>query len=80
MEWITDTLKLLFGQLGVVGTVCFIISAYLGWMHYEEKEDHKLTRSALHDLVKAQATVNLQFMELLTEIRTYVRMKVNGKE
>lgn len=80
MEWIQDLLKLLFGQLGVVGTVCFLAVAYVAYLLQQEKEDHKATRGALAELIKTQANVNLQFMELLTEIRTYMRIRVNGKD
>lgn len=75
MEWIQDLLKLLFGQLGVVGTVCFAATVHIAWLFHQEKEDHKNTRETIKDVVASQALANMKFIELLTEIKTYMRIQ-----
>lgn len=78
MEWIQDLLKLLFGQLGVVGTVCFLVSGYLAWLHHQEREDHKQTRESVRLYVQSQNEMNMRFLEVITEVKTLLMRQVRG--
>lgn len=82
MEWLEGLLKLLFGQLGVVGTVCFLWAFYLGWLYDLERKDHKASRDTLRELSQTQAGMNLKVIEVLTELRTLIsfgRTESEGK-
>lgn len=75
MEHVTDILKLLFGQLGVVGAVCFIASVHIAYLLDVERKDHKETRALLQKITDTQAGINLRITELLGEIKGYLRMR-----
>jgi len=69
METWIEVLKLLFGQLGVVGTVCFAMAGYLARLHYQEKEDHKKTRAAMEVDMDKRLKIHHEYIEVLTEIK-----------
>lgn len=79
MEFIQDLLKLMFGQLGVVGTVCFVILGYVAFLHWQEREDHKSTRESIKFYIQSQNEMNMRFLEVLTEMKTVLLRQQNGK-
>lgn len=68
-SWI-EILKLLFGQLGVVGTVCFLMSGYLAYLHRQEKEDHKATRQLMEGDLDKRLKIHQEYIQVLTQIKT----------
>lgn len=79
MEFIQDLLKLMFGQLGVVGTVCFVILGYVAYLHWQEREDHKQTREGIKFYIQSQNEMNMKFLEVLTEVRTALFKSSGGR-
>lgn len=79
MEFVQDLLKLLFGQLGVVGTVCFVILGYVAYLHHQEREDHKQTREGIKHFIASQNETNMKFLEVMVEMRTVLLRQLNGK-
>lgn len=78
-DWGMDLLKLLFGQLGVVGTVCFIAAGYLARLHWYEREDHKATRVLLGDLAEKQLNAQVALTQSLSAVETLLEVMVNRK-
>jgi hypothetical protein len=68
-------IKLLFGELGVVGAVCFIGAGHISWLLHQERLAHEQTRATIKEVVRDQALANMKFVELLTEIRTYLEAR-----
>lgn len=79
MEFVQDLLKLLFGQLGVVGTVCFVILGYVAFLHWQEREDHKATRESIKFYIQSQNEMNMRFLEVLTEVKTVLLRQQNQR-
>lgn len=48
--WVTNLLQLLFGQLGVLGTVCFLFMSYIAWQLDVEQKLHRETRRRYEEL------------------------------
>lgn len=74
-----DLLKLLFGQLGVVGTVCFIAAGYIARLHYSEQQDHKETRQTLTELMEKQLNAQVALTQSLSAIETLLEVMVNRR-
>jgi hypothetical protein len=74
MAELIPIIKLLFGELGVVGAVCFIGAGHISWLLHQERLAHEQTRATIKNVVADQAIVNMKFVELLTEIRTYMQV------
>lgn len=74
MEDITTILKLLFGQLGVVGTVCFIMSAYLAWLYDQERKDHKATRDAITKDVNERLQIHYKYLEMFEKLNAVLEV------
>ena len=79
MEWVEDLLKLLFGSLGPLGAVCFIFAGYIAWLLHHERLDHKATRESVSLFIRSQNDMNMRFLEVLTEIKTILGKKTNGR-
>jgi len=69
MDWWISLLQLLFGQLGVVGTVCFVMAMYIAYLHHQEREDHKATRVLMERDVERRATIHEQYIKVLAEMK-----------
>lgn len=69
MEWLQDLLKLLFGHLGPLGTVCVAAAVYAAWLHHQEKEDHKETRKAVAEDAARRIEIHNRYLEILSEMR-----------
>lgn len=76
MEEAFAIVKFLFGQLGVIGGVCFLMSGYLAWLHREEKEDHKKTRELLVLDLEKRLIAHGEYVKVLAEIRTLLSVMV----
>lgn len=76
--WI-ETLKLLFGQLGVVGTVCFLMTGYLAYLHRQEKEDHGKTRKLLDADLDKRLELHQNYIQLLVEIKSALELLAQRK-
>ncbi|MBK8123868.1 MAG: hypothetical protein IPK54_10025 [Dokdonella sp.] len=76
MEEALSIVKFLFGQLGVVGGVCFLMAGYLAWLHREEKEDHKRTRTMLNEDLEKRLIAHGEYVKVLAEIRTLLSVMV----
>lgn len=70
MESILDAIKFMFGQLGVVGGVCFLMSGYLAWLHHVEREDHKQTRKATELDLEKRLEIHKEYISTLVEIKS----------
>lgn len=70
MEWVENLLKLLFGQLGPLGTVTLAAAAYSAWLHWQEREDHKRTRQLVAEDAEKRLKLHQDFIAVLTEIKT----------
>lgn len=78
MEWLESLLKLLFGQLGPLGTVCLGVAAYTAWLHYEEKKDHKKTREIVAEDAEKRLKIHQEYIQTLAEIKTLLVRGPNG--
>lgn len=79
MEWVESLLKLLFGQLGPLGTTTLMGAAYIAWLHTKEREDHKETRRLVAEDAERSLKVHHEYIALLAEIRTILRKeRANG--
>lgn len=78
MEWAESLLKLLFGQLGPLGTVCLGVAAYTAWLHYQEKQDHKRTREIVAEDAEKRLKIHQEYITVLTEIKTMMVKGHNG--
>lgn len=70
MDWVQELLKLLFGQLGSLGTVCVAAAAYSAWLHYSEREDHKKTREMVARDAEQRLVAYNKHVQVLAEIKT----------
>lgn len=71
-DWVTDLLRLLFGQLGVVGTVCAVAAVYSAWLLKLEQDAHNTTREKNEILNDKRIEVFTQIVETLSEMKTSV--------
>lgn len=47
---VVDLIKLLFGQVGVIGTLCLAVAAWFAYSYREEREAHLKTQTRYEDL------------------------------
>lgn len=47
---VVDLIKLLFGQVGVIGTLCLGIAAWFAYQYREEREAHLRTQNRYEEL------------------------------
>lgn len=81
MEWIESLLKLLFGQLGPLGTLFVAAATYLARLHWQEREDHKRTRELIAQDADKRLAIHQDYIRVLTEIRTImIKDRSNGKD
>ena len=62
-SWITELLKLLFGQMGVLGTTLMIMFAYVAWQLHLEKLDHRKSRERHEEVTDKR----LELLQTLTK-------------
>lgn len=65
-------LKLLFGQLGVVGTVCLGVAGALGWLHMQERADHKQTRELMYQHFEKLLALQISVAGVLAELKLLI--------
>lgn len=44
LSWISELLKLLFGNLGAIGTIAVVFCGFLAYMLHIEQKEHACTR------------------------------------
>jgi len=69
MEWIESLLKLLFAQLGPLGTVCLLTTVYAAYLHKQEKADHLRTRELVAADTEKRNKLHQEFIAVLVEIK-----------
>lgn len=69
---IESLLKLLFGQLGVIGTVCLGVATALGWLHMQERKDHKQTRELMYQHFEKLLTLQISVASVLAELKLLI--------
>lgn len=70
MEWVESLLKLLFGQLGPLGTTTLAAAAYMAFLHHQEREDHKRTRELVAEDAEKRLKIHQDYIAVLSEIKT----------
>lgn len=68
-EWFTGLLTVLFGQLGALGTVCFLAAAYSAYLLQREQESHTATRRELTEYLESHLALREKHIEILAELR-----------
>lgn len=74
MSWetIEQLLKLLFGNIGVGGTVGVCVAIYIGWLYDQEKKDHKATRLAVQEDAEKRRELQEKYIEVLTRLSVMI--------
>jgi hypothetical protein len=74
MSWdtIEQLLKLLFGNIGVGGTVGVCVAIYIGWLLHQEKEDHRQTRLAVKLDADKRIEIQEKYIEVLTRLTVLI--------
>lgn len=75
---VVDLLKLLFGQVGVIGTLCLSLAVFLGWLYREEIKAHQLTRTRYEDMNEKRFEILTTQSKVLTELKDTMTL-VSGK-
>jgi len=76
---VIETLKLLFGQVGVLGTVIMIFAAFISWLHIKEREAHEATRAIMNAQNEARYRVLESNLATLKELQTTVALLVQQR-
>jgi hypothetical protein len=74
MEWgmLEGLLRLLFGQLGVLGTALVAFSAVLMWLLLREQEEHAQTRKASAEINEKRLELAVQTLKALHEFKSSI--------
>lgn len=68
----TELFRLLFGQLGALGTVCVVAAAWMAWMHQKEKDDHKETRQLMYAHFEKVVALQVTVATVLAELKQLI--------
>ena len=69
MEFLWKLLSLLFGQVGVLGTILIAMCTYLAWDVKEERASHRATREYIYELQEKRVQMHTANLEAMTEIK-----------
>lgn len=72
LSWLQELLKLLFGQVGVLGTVLIGFAAYIGWLLEQEKREHERTRTRAEEVYEKRTILFETYLKAMTELRVAV--------
>lgn len=71
-EVLVEFVKLLFGQVGVIGTVCLGVAAFIGWLLQEERASHTQTRTKYEEMNDKRFDLLLAQQQTLTALKDAV--------
>lgn len=74
---ILEGFKLLFGQVGVLGTVIIGFAGFIAWLYLKEREAHEATRRLMWDQSEARYKVLESNLTTLKELQTTVGLLVD---
>jgi hypothetical protein len=75
--WILEGLKLLFGQVGVLGTVIIGFAGFIAWLYIKEREAHDSTRQLMLTQNEARYKVLESNLATLKELQHTVGLLVD---
>lgn len=71
-SWLSSILTLLFGQVGVLGTVLIAASAYIAWQLHLEQLDHKETRRKYEEMNEKRLELFAHVLKSVGEMKTSI--------
>ena len=74
---IVDLIKLLFGQVGVIGSLCLFVAAWFAYSYREEREAHLKTQSRYEDMNEKRFEVLKSNQETLTMLKDAISILAN---
>jgi hypothetical protein len=74
---VVDLIKLLFGQVGVIGTLCLAVAAWFAYSYREEREAHLKTQSRYEDMNEKRFEVLKSNQETLTMLKDAISILAN---
>jgi hypothetical protein len=72
LGWAEGLLRLLFGNLGALGTLFVIVSVYQGWQLKLEQDEHKETRTTLGELNEKRLMLHEENLKTLGELKNSI--------
>ena len=76
---LVDLIKLLFGQVGVIGTICLGLAAFVGWLLREERNAHLMTQRRYEELNEKRFEILLMHQKALGEVRDSLSILARAK-
>jgi len=79
---LVDLLKLLFGNLGVLGTMLTVLVAYMAWLLNTERGKHDETRRLVMETQERRLEMYAANVRVLSELKTLLDMAMrrNGND
>lgn len=74
---ILEGFKLLFGQVGVLGTVIIGFAGFIAWLYIREREAHEATRKLMWEASEARYKVLESNLATLKELQSTVGLLVD---
>lgn len=77
-SWVQELLKLLFGQVGVLGTVLIGIAAYIAYLHKKEMEAHEETRRRGDEVAEKRTVLFETYLKTLSDLKIAIEASSNS--
>jgi hypothetical protein len=75
--FLLDLIKLLFGQVGVLGTVLIAFGSFCAWLYITERKAHDATRSLMMQQNEARFKILESNLQTLKELQSTVGLLVD---
>jgi len=77
MDWVNELLKLLFGQVGVLGTVLIGMVYYIGRLLETEQKEHAETRRRAEETNERRIAIFETYLKAMADLKGAVESSAN---